>query len=163
VTRSAQSSLDEGLSRDLMTSVATRYIQDRDAEREGTKERLKGLWQSEMSRITTTYTTKSSIFPAVMAQRKETTSIFSCTPAVGNNPTVGARFESRGGHPLAQVTCDLLRVALRLLGYRFSRAIGQSDRAHGMAISDYIDVCWWGVGRELWDCDFLFCIFCPRW
>jgi hypothetical protein len=41
-----------------------------------------------------------------MAQRKETTSIFSCTPAVGNNPTVGARFESRGGHPLAQVTCD---------------------------------------------------------
>lgn len=85
---------------------------------------------------------------AVMAQRKETASIFPTTPAVGNNPIVGARFESRGGHPLAQVTCDLLRVALRLLGYRFSRAIRQSARAHGMASPDYIDAlvgCWDGV------------------
>lgn len=93
----------------------------------------------------TIYSSNSGKIPAVMAQRKETSSIFLCTPAVGNNPTIGARFESRGGHPLAQVTCDLLRVALRLLGYRFSRAIGQSDRAHGMAISDYTDglvECW---------------------
>ena len=86
---------------------------------------------------------------AVMAQREETTSIFHTTPAVGNNPTIGARFESRGGHPLAQVTCDLLRVALRPLGYRFSRAIGQSDRAHRMASPDYIDVLVGCLGRVM--------------
>lgn len=84
----------------------------------------------------------------------ETPSISESTPSVGNNPAVGARFESRGDHPLAQVTCDLLRVVLRPLGYRFSRAIGQSDRAHGMASPDYIDVCWWGEFGELGGRDF---------
>lgn len=45
-------------------------------------------------------------------------------------------------------------MALRLLGYRFSRAIGQSDRAHGMASPDYIDVVGGVYGRSYEDVTF---------
>ena len=42
----------------------------------------------------------------------EMPSISESTPSVGNNPAVGARFESRGDHPLAQVTCDFAACGL---------------------------------------------------
>lgn len=66
------------------------------------------------------------------------------------NPDIRARFESRGGRPLVQVTHELLRAALSLLRH----SLQPSNRAERLSPWDggagLHGMFWWGDMVELW-------------